>query len=98
MEPEELAALVVETERAWQSLGKVTYGPTEAEKKSLQFRRSIYIAEDLAAGTVLTEQNLRCVRPGMGLKPKYYDLLLGRKVGRDVKKGTPMSWDLLGGD
>jgi len=98
MEPEELAALVVETERAWQSLGQVTYGPTEAEKKSLQFRRSVYIAEDIAAGTVLTEHNLRCVRPGMGLPPKYYDLLLGRKVNRDVKKGTPMSWDLLGGD
>jgi len=97
MEPEELAALVIETERAWQSLGQVTYGPTEAEKKSLQFRRSIYIAEDIAAGAVLTEQNLRCVRPGMGLAPKYYELLLGRKVNRDVKKGTPMDWDLLGG-
>lgn len=97
MEPEELAALVVESERAWQSLGQVTYGPTEAEKKSLVFRRSVYIAQDIPAGTVLTQENLRCVRPGLGLPPKYYELLLGRKVNRDVTAGTPMSWDLLGG-
>lgn len=97
MEPEELAALVLESERAWQSLGQVTYGPTEAEKKSLVFRRSVYIAQDIPAGTVLTQENLRCVRPGLGLPPKYYELLLGRKVNRDVTAGTPMSWDLLGG-
>ena len=96
LEPGELHALVVETERAWQSLGKVTYGPSEAEKKSLMFRRSIYIAEDLKAGDVLTPKNLRCVRPGKGLPPKYYDMLLGRRISRDVKKGTPMVWDLIG--
>lgn len=96
LEPAELAALVLETERAWQSLGQVAYGPGEAERKSLVFRRSVYVAQDIAAGTVLTADNLRCVRPGLGLPPKYYDLLLGRKVGRDVAKGTPMSWDLLG--
>lgn len=97
MEPEELALLVTESERAWQSLGQVTYGPTEAEQISLKHRRSVYVAEDIPAGTVLNAQNLRCVRPGLGLAPKYYDLLLGRRVNRDVKKGTPMSWDLLGG-
>lgn len=96
LEPEELRALVVETERAWQSLGRVTYGPSEAEKKSLVFRRSIYIAEDLKAGDVLTPENLRCVRPGMGLLPKYYEMLLGRRVNQDVKKGTPMGWGLVG--
>jgi pseudaminic acid synthase len=96
LEPAELAALVVETERAWQALGKVTYGPTEAEKGSLVFRRSIYVAEDLKAGDVLTSRNLRCVRPGLGLPPKYYDVLLGRRVVRGAKKGTPMQWDLLG--
>lgn len=96
LEPEELRMLVVETERAWQSLGQVTYGPGEAEKKSLMFRRSIYIAADLKAGTVLTAENLRCVRPGRGLPPKYYEMLLGRRVNQDVKKGTPMEWGLIG--
>lgn len=96
LEPEELRALVVETERAWQSLGQVSYSPGEAEEKSLIFRRSIYVAEDLKAGDVLTPKNLRCVRPGMGLPPKYYDILLGRRVNQDVKKGTPMTWQLVG--
>lgn len=96
LEPDELRALVVETERAWQSLGRVTYGPGEAEKKSLVFRRSIYVAEDLKAGDVLTSENLRCVRPGMGLPPKYYDMLIGKRVSKAVKKGTPVSWDLIG--
>lgn len=96
LEPEELRALVIETERAWQSLGRVTYGPGETEKKSLIFRRSIYIAQDIKAGDVLTHENLRCVRPGMGLPPKYYEMLLGRKVNKDVRKGTAMSWDLIG--
>jgi pseudaminic acid synthase len=96
LEPEEMRALVVETERAWQALGAVTYGPGEAEKPSLIFRRSIYVAEDITAGEPLTRVNLRCVRPGLGLPPKYYDMLLGRRVNRDVRKGTPMSWELLG--
>jgi N-acetylneuraminate synthase len=96
LEPEELKSLVVETERAWQSLGSVSYGPTEAEKPSLAFRRSVYIAEDVASGTVLTRENLRCVRPGKGLAPRYYETLLGRRVNRELKKGTPMSWEFLG--
>jgi len=96
LEPEELKMLVVETERAWQSLGGIFYGPTEAEKASLQFRRSLYIAEDVQAGTELTPENLRIVRPGMGLPPKYYDVLLGRKVNQDLKKGTAMKWEMVG--
>jgi len=96
LEPAELQALVTETQRAWEALGRITYGPTEAEKPSLVFRRSLYISEDIQAGTVLTARNLRCVRPGLGLAPKYYDVLLGRRVSRDVRKGTPMQWDLLG--
>lgn len=95
LEPEEMRALVMETERAWLALGRVTYGCTEAEKKSLVFRRSIYIARDMKAGEALTPENLRCVRPGKGLAPKYYDMLLGRRINRDVKKGTPMVWSLL---
>ena len=96
LEPEEMSMLVVETGRAWQSLGRVVYGPTEAEKPSTVFRRSIYVVHDLKAGDVLTRENVRCIRPGRGLPPKYFDILLGRQVKQDVKKGTPMSWDLLG--
>ena len=96
LEPEELKMLVVETERAWQSLGGVFYGPTEAEKASLQFRRSLYIAEDIQAGTELTPENLRIVRPGLGLPPKYYDVLLGRKVNKDLKRGTALTWEFVG--
>jgi N-acetylneuraminate synthase len=95
LEPEEMTQLVVETERAWQSLGHIQYGPTEAEKPSMKFRRSLYIAEDMKAGDVLTPKNLRSVRPGMGLPPKYYDLLLGQKVICDLKKGAQTSWDII---
>lgn len=96
LEPEELAQLVVETERAWQSLGKVTYGPTEAERPSMVFRRSVFIAEDMQEGDLFTRENLRVVRPGAGLAPKYYEKLLGRRINQAAKKGTPMDWGLLG--
>jgi len=95
LEPPELAALVVETERAWQGLGAVFYGATQAEQKSLLYRRSLYVAEDMKAGDVFTARNLRAVRPGEGLHPRYYDQLLGRRINRDAKRGTPLSWDLL---
>jgi len=95
MEPEEMKQLVVETERAWQSLGKIKYGTSDVEKKSLTFRRSLYIAEDMNKGEVLTEKNLRIVRPGLGLPPKYYDIILGRKVNKSVKKGTTVDWEIV---
>jgi pseudaminic acid synthase len=96
LEPEELKALVTETERAWQSLGGVNYGPVEAEKKSLVFRRSLYVAEDMKAGEAFTAKNLRAVRPGLGLAPKWFDTLIGKRIRRDAPKGTPVSWELLG--
>lgn len=96
MEPHEMAQLVVETERAWQALGQVSYGPTEAEKKSMQYRRSLYVVQDLKAGEVLTKVNMRAIRPGLGLPSKYYDIFLGKKVVRDVEKGTPVDWNILG--
>lgn len=95
MEPDEMRCLVVECERAWESLGEVKYGSGEDEKKSLIFRRSLYIAEDMKKGDVLTPDNLRCVRPGLGLEPKYYDLILGKRILRDAKKGTPLNWDIV---
>jgi len=95
MEPEEMKQLVIETERAWQALGKVNYDLTEKEKDSLKFRRSLYIAEDIKSGDVLNEKNLRLVRPGYGLPPKYYEELLGKEVNKSVKKGAPVSWELF---
>ena len=95
MEPEELKTLVTESERAWQSIGEVSYGPVGNERASLKFKRSMYIAEDMSAGDKFTETNLRVIRPGFGLPPKYYDLILGKEVKKDVKKGTPLTWELL---
>lgn len=96
LEPAEFTALVVETERAWQALGNVMLGPTEAEERARTRRRSLYIAEDLKAGEALTPASLRRIRPGLGLPSRYFDELLGKKVNRDVSRGTPMSWDLIG--
>lgn len=96
MEPAEMAQLVVESERAWQALGQVRYGPTEAEKKSLQYRRSLYVVEDIKAGEVLNHKNLRAIRPGLGLPTKYIDVVLGKKVKCDVQRGTALTWDLVG--
>lgn len=95
LEPAEMAQLVVETERAWQALGQVSYGPTEAEKESIQFRRSLYVVQDLKAGEVLTRENVRAIRPGLGLPTKYLEQVLGKAVKQDVKRGTALGWDVL---
>ena len=95
MEPTEMAQLVLETERAWQALGKVSYGATEAEKKSIVFRRSLYVAQDIKAGEILTKENVRAIRPGLGLPTKYLGVVLGKTVKQDIKRGTALSWDLV---
>ena len=95
MEPHELKMLVEETKRAWESLGQVSYGPTEAERESLIFRRSIYVAKDIKAGEVFTKENIRVVRPGLGLAPKYYETILDRLTSADLKKGTPLNWEMI---
>jgi N-acetylneuraminate synthase len=95
LEPSELQQLVEEAGRAWQALGQVHYGPTPSEVGARMRRRSLYIAADLRAGSELTAANLRRVRPGLGLAPRHYEQVLGRRVNRDVAKGTPLQWDLL---
>lgn len=95
MEPAEMRALVDETTRAWQALGSVHYGATEAERKSMQYRRSLYVVRDLAAGDVLTRDNVRAIRPGLGLSPGDLDRILGMRVQRAVRRGTPLDWSLL---
>lgn len=96
MEPDEMEQLVVETERAWQALGQVSYGPTAAEKKSIQFRRSLYVVQALKAGDLLTPENVRAIRPGLGLPTKYLEKVLGMKVKQDIERGTALSWSHLG--
>ncbi len=96
LEPDELARLVEESERAWQALGKVAYGATEVEKKSLVFRRSLYVVKGVRAGEVFTRENVRSIRPGHGLSPRYLETILGRKAVRDLERGTPLAWHLIG--
>jgi pseudaminic acid synthase len=95
LEPAELAALVIETERAWQAMGHVHYGVTEAERKSLVYRRSLYVTQDMSAGEAFTSQNVRAIRPGLGLPPKHADFLMGRCARQAIKRGTPLAWSLV---
>lgn len=95
LEPDEMHALAVEIERAWQALGSVRYGPTAEEKPSLQYRRSLYVTQDINAGEPFTRENVRAIRPGFGLPTKYLEIFLGRKAGRNIMKGTPLGWELL---
>lgn len=95
MEPEEMKSLVAETECAWQSLGQVSYAVSKAEEKSLVFRRSLYVVRDLKEGEPLSADNLRAIRPGYGLPPKFYESLLGRRARQHIKRGTPARWELF---
>lgn len=96
IEPAELAALVVETGRAAQALGGVSYGAKGGEEQSRRHRRSLYIVKDMEPGEVLTPDNLRVIRPGLGLAPKYLDRVLGMRVRRPLRRGTPLTWQDLG--
>jgi len=98
MEPDEMKQLVEETYNAWQALGKVSYGPTEQEKDSIRFRRSVYAVTDIEKGKEFKSDNIRIIRPGYGLPPKYYDVILGKKAACDIKRGTPIGWDFVGQD
>jgi pseudaminic acid synthase len=95
LEPAEMKQLVEESQRAWQSLGKISYGPTEKELASLKFRRSIYITQDVAVGDTFTPNNVKVIRPGYGLEPLYYETILGKKAKIAAKTGTPVGWDLV---
>ena len=96
MEPSEMKELVEESERAWQSLGKVFVAATEAEKPSITFRRSLYIVRDLKAGDILTKENVRAIRPGLGLPPKHLNQVLGKKIKSGMKMGTALAWSMIG--
>jgi pseudaminic acid synthase len=95
LEPEELKALVIETERAHLALGNIQYGVQKAEEKSRFFKRSIYAVTDIKAGEKLTKENIRVIRPGDGLAPKYLDNVLSKFAKGPINKGTPLKWDLF---
>jgi pseudaminic acid synthase len=95
LEPEELKSLVVETERAWQSLGTIQYGIQESERKSLAFKRSVYAVKNIKAGDLFTGENIKVIRPGDGLPPKYYEQLLGTSAKKDIPEGTPLGKELI---
>ena len=95
MEPDEMAQLVRDCKNAWLALGEISYQITDSEKNSLAFRRSLYVVEDMKRGEIITEKNVRSIRPGLGLSPKYYDVVLGKKVNRDVKRGTALAWEII---
>ncbi len=96
MEPHEFKTLVEETERAYLSLGGVKYGILSDELKSLTFKRSIYIVKDMNEGDVFTDENIRIIRPGLGVSPQYFDMLLGKKINQSVIKGTALTFELIG--
>jgi N-acetylneuraminate synthase len=91
LEEDGLRELCSSTKTAWQSLGKVNYERTEAEKGNVKFRRSLYYVRTLKEGDVITENDIRSVRPGFGLPPKYYDKLIGTKVAMSVEKNSPVT-------
>jgi pseudaminic acid synthase len=97
LEPAELAMLRTETERAWQAMGGVVFGGTAAEKKSQAFRRSLYVVKDMQPGEAFTADNVRAIRPGMGMAPKYMETVLGMRAVKTIARGTPLDWALLKG-
>lgn len=96
MEPVEMEQLVIETQRAWEALGAVRYGvQSPAEGKSLAFRRSLYVVQDVKAGQLLTSENVRAIRPGCGMPIKYVQQILGRRARQNISRGTALQWDLV---
>ena len=96
LEPREMHKLVFETEQAWKSLGKVYYGPSTDEIPSLIFKRSIYVSKEIKKGEEFTKSNIRIVRPGLGLHPRYFEIVIGRKAKVDISSGTALSWEIVG--
>jgi N-acetylneuraminate synthase len=95
LEPDEFSAMVEAVRTAESAIGVVCFTADEKEARMRGFRRSIFITEDVKAGNPLSTSNIRIIRPGYGLPPLYYDQVLGRRVNKDVKRGTPLTWDLL---
>jgi len=95
LEPDEFKSLVQESERAFVSLGKINYNLSDSEKNNLSFKRSLYVTLDLKEGELFTENNIRSIRPGLGLPPKYYECVIGKKALKDLKRGTPLNFNMI---
>ncbi|ACL02337.1 N-acetylneuraminate synthase [Desulfatibacillum aliphaticivorans] len=94
LEPQEFKAMVESVRAVEKMIGQVRFGPTDKEQNSLVFRRSLFVVEDVKAGEVFTEKNIRSIRPGYGLPPKHLPEILGKKAARDISRGEPMQWEL----
>ena len=97
LEPAEFAALAEAVRRATAMTGRPGFGPGLAEEGSVTFRRSLYVVEGVASGEPFTDRNVRSIRPGFGLPPRFASIVVGRRASRNVGRGTPMSWDLIAG-
>lgn len=95
LEPPELAQLVADCRTSWEALGRVQYGVAASEANVRPLRRSLYIVQDINAGEMITEEHVRSIRPGLGLAPKYYQSVLGRRAARALKRGTALDWTML---
>jgi N-acetylneuraminate synthase len=95
LEPKELADLVRDCRTAWDALGTAGYSRKSSEQQNMVFRRSLYVVEDIAAGQVFTERNVRSIRPGYGLAPKHLRDVLGRRAARSLKRGTALKFDFV---
>lgn len=95
MEPSEFASMVKDVRTAEKAIGKVFFGPSQSEMSNYAFRRSIFVSKDVKAGDIISSENIRIIRPGYGLAPKYYDSLIGRTFSKEAKAGTPLSLDLV---
>lgn len=95
LEPAELAALCKDSKTAWAALGRIDYGRKSSEQGNVKFRRSLYFVKDMKSGEVVARDSIRSVRPGFGLSPKHFDVVLGKRINRDVSAATPITWDVL---
>ena len=95
MQPEEFASMVRDVRAAQRSIGSVSFGAGKGEEGNLAFRRSLFVVRDIRAGEQLTKENIRIIRPAAGLAPKYYDQVLGKYAATDLKRGTPLRWEMV---
>ena len=95
MDPHQLADLVKDTQSAWKSLGDENFVRAKVENASLQFRRSIYFISNMKKGGIITKNDIKRIRPGFGIEPKFFNQIIGKKIMDDVERGDPVTWEAL---